>query len=285
MNLKRITAEEAKRLIDQQGYALLDVRSMPEYGAEHAAGALNVPYLHRAPQGMIPNPDFSRIVQALFPDKSAMLITSCQMGGRSIRAASELMNLGYTNVIDLRGGFGSERDEAGNVVVKGWKDSGFPVETGETPGRSYREIQQKTNAAPADAQAAVGAACAPAAPPPPAAHAHDHGDAHAPAPGAEGKLSRFADPTKTVSCVKYGKVLPALKRRPFPGPLGERIRNEVSANAWELWAEHAKMLMNEYRLNSSDAKSQELLMEQCEAFFFGEGARLPEGYVPQAQGK
>src|SRR5262249_8447329 len=145
MNLKRITADEAKRMIDEEGYALLDVRSMPEYGAEHAQGAFNVPYLHRAPQGMIPNPDFSRIVQALFPDTGAKLITSCQMGGRSIRAAAELMNLGYTNVVDLRGGFGSERDDAGEVVAQGWKDAGLPIETGETPGRNYKEIQLKTN--------------------------------------------------------------------------------------------------------------------------------------------
>jgi Fe-S cluster biosynthesis and repair protein YggX/rhodanese-related sulfurtransferase len=271
MDLKRITADEAKRLIDKEGYTLLDVRSMPEYGAEHPQGAYNVPYLHRAPHGMIPNPDFSRIVSALFPDKSTKLITSCQMGGRSVRAAMELINLGYTEVVDLRGGFGSERDDAGNVVVPGWKDSALPVESGETPGRNYKEIQMKTNTgSQAEATAAAGDACAsPAAQP----------------VGVTGHLSRFADPKRIVNCVKFGKPLPGLKRRPYPGPLGERIRNEVSADAWELWSEHAKMLMNEYRLNAADPRAQELLMEQCEQFFFGEGARLPEGYVPQTHSK
>src|SRR5438132_1145694 len=168
MNLKRITAEEAKRLMDGDGYTLLDVRSMPEYTAEHPQGAFNVPYLHKAPQGMIPNTDFSRIVQALFPDKSAKLITSCQMGGRSVRAAMELTNLGYTNIADLRGGFGSERDEMGNVVVKGWKDSGLPTETGETAGKNYREIQMKTNAAKEPQAPAADPSCGPT----PAAPAH-----------------------------------------------------------------------------------------------------------------
>jgi Fe-S cluster biosynthesis and repair protein YggX/rhodanese-related sulfurtransferase len=268
MNLKRITAEEATRMINQEGYKLLDVRSMPEYSAEHAAGSYNIPYLHRAPQGMIPNADFSRIVQALFPDKSTKLITTCQMGGRSVRAAAELSNLGYTHVVDLRGGFGSERDDFGNVVVKGWKDSGLATETGETPGLNYKEIQMKTNVAQQSPPDVAGASCGPT-----------------PSVAATGPLSRFADPKRIVDCVKFGKKLPGIKRRPFPGPLGERIFKEVSADAWELWGEHQKMLINEYRLNPSDPRSLELLMEQCDQFFFGEGARLPEGYVPQAQGK
>jgi Fe-S cluster biosynthesis and repair protein YggX len=41
------------------------------------------------------------------------------------------------------------------------------------------------------------------------------------------------------------------------------------------------MLMNEYRLNPVDPNSQKIMGEQMEQFFFGEGAKLPEGYVPQ----
>lgn len=285
MNLKRITADEAKRLMDADGYTLLDVRSTPEFGAEHPAGAYNVPYLHRAPQGMIPNGDFARVVQALFPNKETKIITSCQMGGRSVRAAAELVNLGYTNVIDLRGGFGSERDDLGNVVVKGWKEAGLPVEAGDTPGRAYKDIQQKTNAMVAGASGGHEHGHG---------HGHDHGHGHghghshgAPAaqpapPSASGKVNRFADPKHVVNCVRFKQPLPGLKRRPFPGPLGERIRAEVSADAWELWEGHAKMLINEYRLNPSDPRALELLMEQCQAFFFGDGARVPDAFVPEA---
>lgn len=290
MNLKRITAAEAKALMESEGYTLVDVRSTPEYSAEHPAGAYNVPYLHRAPHGMIPNTEFAKHVQGLFPNKETKIITSCQMGGRSVRAAAELFNLGYTNVVDLRGGFGSERDDLGNVVVKGWKEAGLPTESGETPGRAYKDIQQKLDAT----------AAAPTA----TAHGHDHGHSHghshshshghdhahdhggghghaAPA-AATGKLNRFADPKHIVNCVRFKQPLPGLKRRPFPGPLGERIRAEVSAEAWEAWENHAKMLVNEYRLNPSDPRALELLMEQCNAFFFGEGARVPDAYVPEA---
>jgi len=46
-----------------------------------------------------------------------------------------------------------------------------------------------------------------------------------------------------------------------------------------MWIEHSKMLMNEYRLNPLDPQSQKTMEEQMEQFFFGVGAKLPEGYV------
>ena len=51
-----------------------------------------------------------------------------------------------------------------------------------------------------------------------------------------------------------------------------------------MWIEHSKMIMNEYRLNPLDPQSQKVMEEQMEQFFFGEGAKLPEGYVaPKAK--
>jgi Fe-S cluster biosynthesis and repair protein YggX len=46
-----------------------------------------------------------------------------------------------------------------------------------------------------------------------------------------------------------------------------------------MWVEHSKMLMNEFRLNPLDPRSQQIMEEQMEMFFFGEGSKLPEGYV------
>ena len=40
------------------------------------------------------------------------------------------------------------------------------------------------------------------------------------------------------------------------------------------------MLINEYRLTPIEAKDRKFLEEQMEEFFFGEGAKRPEGYVP-----
>jgi Fe-S cluster biosynthesis and repair protein YggX len=85
---------------------------------------------------------------------------------------------------------------------------------------------------------------------------------------------------RMVKCVKFGKEMPGLDRVPWKGDLGKRIFENVSKEAWKMWIEHSKMVMNEYRLNPLDPASQKIIEEQMEQFFFGEGAALPEGYVP-----
>jgi Fe-S cluster biosynthesis and repair protein YggX len=84
---------------------------------------------------------------------------------------------------------------------------------------------------------------------------------------------------RMVNCVKLGKELPGLDRAPWKGELGQRIYDNVSKEAWRTWVEHSKMLMNEFRLNPLDPNSQKIIAEHMEQFFFGEGAKLPEGYV------
>jgi Fe-S cluster biosynthesis and repair protein YggX len=86
---------------------------------------------------------------------------------------------------------------------------------------------------------------------------------------------------RVVMCVKFGREMPGLDEIPFEGhPLGQKIFDSVSKEAWKMWVEHMKMLMNEYRLNLGTQEAQTFLIEQMEQYFFGEGAKLPEGYVP-----
>ena len=87
--------------------------------------------------------------------------------------------------------------------------------------------------------------------------------------------------TRKVFCVKFQKELPGLEKQPWPGPLGERIYANVSAEAWKLWEERQKMILNEYRVMPWQKEGQELIRTQLEEFFFGAGAALPPGYVPQ----
>jgi Fe-S cluster biosynthesis and repair protein YggX len=84
--------------------------------------------------------------------------------------------------------------------------------------------------------------------------------------------------------VKLGRELPGLTRPPFPGELGQRIYDNVSAAGWELWKNNLTILINHYGLNMADPRAQQFLMEQMEEFFFGEGAQLPEEWVPQGEG-
>jgi len=86
-----------------------------------------------------------------------------------------------------------------------------------------------------------------------------------------------------VQCVKLQKLLPGLDAPPWPGELGKRIYDNVSAQAWKMWEERQKMILNEYRLMPFQKEAQELLRRQMEDFFFGESAALPPGYVPNQQ--
>ena len=86
---------------------------------------------------------------------------------------------------------------------------------------------------------------------------------------------------RKVQCVKFQKELPGLDQPPWPGPLGQRIYENVSADAWKMWEERMKMILNEYRLMPWQKEAQELIARHMEDFFFGEGAALPPGYVPQ----
>ena len=85
---------------------------------------------------------------------------------------------------------------------------------------------------------------------------------------------------RTVFCVKFQKDLPGLDDPPWPGELGQRIWREASIDAWKLWEERMKMILNEYRLMPWQKEAQVLVAKHMEDFFFGEGAALPPGYVP-----
>jgi Fe-S cluster biosynthesis and repair protein YggX len=84
-----------------------------------------------------------------------------------------------------------------------------------------------------------------------------------------------------VRCVKLGRDLPGLDTPPWPGALGQRIFQEVSAEAWEMWEERMKMILNEYRLLPFQKEAQVLVAGHMEEFFFGQAAALPPGYVPE----
>ena len=99
---------------------------------------------------------------------------------------------------------------------------------------------------------------------------------HQAAPAAVGNKSG-----RTVFCVKFQKDLPGLDSPPWPGDLGQRVYENISAQAWKLWEDRMKMILNEYRLMPWQKEAQDLVAKHMEDFFFGEGAALPPGYVPQ----
>jgi len=91
-----------------------------------------------------------------------------------------------------------------------------------------------------------------------------------------------SDPTnRTVYCLKLGRELPGLDAPPWPGALGQRIYEHISRDAWEMWEERMKMILNEYRLLPFQKEAQALIARQMEEFLFGDAGSVPPGYVPE----
>ena len=88
--------------------------------------------------------------------------------------------------------------------------------------------------------------------------------------------------TRMVQCVKLGKQAEGLDAPTYPGELGQRIFENVSKEAWQLWLRHQTILINENRLSPIDPKARQFLEEEMEKFFFGEGSETPTAFVPPA---
>ena len=86
--------------------------------------------------------------------------------------------------------------------------------------------------------------------------------------------------SRTVFCRKHQRELPGLAAPPLPGPLGEDIFANVSAQAWREWQAVQTMLINERHLSLVDAQARAYLSEQMRRFFAGEPHDQPAGYVP-----
>ena len=86
---------------------------------------------------------------------------------------------------------------------------------------------------------------------------------------------------RMVMCAKLQQELPGLDSPPWPGPLGQRIYDNISAQAWKQWEERMKMVLNEYRLLPWQKEAQEIIGKHMEEFLFGPSTALPPGYVPE----
>ena len=84
---------------------------------------------------------------------------------------------------------------------------------------------------------------------------------------------------RMVHCVKLGMELEGLDRPPIPGELGKKVYENVSKQAWKMFEDHFKMVMNEYRLNLMDPRTDEIFKQQVIEFLFKGAGEKPEGYV------
>ena len=88
-----ITMEEAKNVFETQGdYIILDVRREDEFAEGHIPGAINVP-----------NEGIQDTEPSELPDKNQTIYVYCRSGNRSKQAASKLVAMGYTNILEFGG--------------------------------------------------------------------------------------------------------------------------------------------------------------------------------------
>ena len=143
MPIKQVEPPQAYEILQRNPDAIyLDVRTEEEFAQGHPAGAINIPVVFLKP-GAAPQPNasFLDVAQKVLPhDKK--LVVGCMAGGRSQRACEILEQAGYSNLTNLRGGFGGARDAGGAIVVVGWRDAGLPVSR-ELGDSTYTALRDK----------------------------------------------------------------------------------------------------------------------------------------------
>ncbi|MGH7914618.1 MAG: rhodanese-like domain-containing protein [Candidatus Binataceae bacterium] len=143
MSINQIEPPQAHETLKNNPDAIyLDVRTEPEFAQGHPAGAINVPVVFiKGPGQMELNGEFVDVVAKTL-SREKKLVVGCLAGGRSQRACELLEAAGYSDLTNVRGGFGGARDASGQVVVAGWRDAGLPVST-EIGDNSYQALRRK----------------------------------------------------------------------------------------------------------------------------------------------
>ena len=88
----KITASEAKAMMDQGSVTVVDVRREDEYAAGHIPGSI-----------LVPNEGIRDTQPEELPDLDAVLLIYCRTGVRSRQASDKLVEIGYQNVYDFGG--------------------------------------------------------------------------------------------------------------------------------------------------------------------------------------
>ncbi|MCJ2542614.1 rhodanese-like domain-containing protein [Thermostichus vulcanus] len=116
--LKEIDALTLKQWLDQGRVKLIDVREPSEYAEERIPGAINMPLSTFDPTQ----------VPASTPEQPVVM--QCRMGSRSIQASCQLLDKGWPEVINLKGG------------IEAWKSAKLPVtRTRNAPISLMRQVQ------------------------------------------------------------------------------------------------------------------------------------------------
>ena len=142
MSHPRVSTAEAFELMQKDGYAYLDVRTVAEFDLGHVSGAFNVPVRIASDTGLQPNPDFLAVMTKNFAPNSK-LVVGCQSGNRSQKAAQILVEAGYEHIVEHRSGWKGASDPFGRVTEMGWQASSLPTSTQADAAHDYESLSTK----------------------------------------------------------------------------------------------------------------------------------------------
>ena len=90
----RVLPTEAQVMMEEsvEPFVLVDVRRIDEYSESHIEGAINIPL-----------DTIDESVYEILKDKNQAIYIYCRSGNRSQEASQKLVDLGYTNIIEMGG--------------------------------------------------------------------------------------------------------------------------------------------------------------------------------------
>ena len=92
-DIKLVTADEMKQIIELEDVQVVDVRTASEFEAIRVKSAQNIDFN---------SPTFDTDIQKL--DKAKPVVLYCKGGGRSAKCAKKLKDAGFEKIYDLEGG-------------------------------------------------------------------------------------------------------------------------------------------------------------------------------------
>ncbi len=122
-NASEITSAEFMEIYKQGGdYVLIDVRTEAEYRSGHIPGSINILYT-----------ELDKYIYGLGVSKDKKIILVCEAGVRSKKGANTLLNLGYSNIVDITDGMRGWRAIGGDIAFPGEETPVKDVVETETP--------------------------------------------------------------------------------------------------------------------------------------------------------
>ncbi|HRZ96077.1 MAG TPA: rhodanese-like domain-containing protein [Paludibacter sp.] len=102
--VKSVSVADLKAKTEKgESYVLIDVRQSDEYMTENIPGSVSIP--RGILEFKIGFEEFWTTQYMYPPEKNTEIIVYCKAGSRGVLAAISLMQLGYTNVKNLEGGY------------------------------------------------------------------------------------------------------------------------------------------------------------------------------------